>query len=258
MTAPAPHGGEAGPGEPVLIEHALAIASAALTFGQVQRATLHPDGTPESDAAHTVMLALLVADVAAQEGLDVGLAVQFAVVHDLPETYAGDTCTARALSPEEAAAKAAREAASLERLRGELGPCWTTALLERYEAQREPEARLVRYLDKVLPKLTHILNDGLALAAIDMTAEEVERNHAAQGAKLRALYPSMAATRALFDEACALALETMRRREAASPLPKSEPSPREAALRESIRRTLEADPLAHPASEAAKKRGSVL
>lgn len=201
------------------IDHAIALASAALTFGQVQRATLHPDGTPESDATHTVMLALLVADVAAREGLDVGLAVQFALVHDLPEVYAGDTCTARGLSPDAAAEKAAREAASLERLRAELGPCWTTDMVDRYEAQREPEARLVRYLDKVLPKLTHVLNGGLALAEIGMSAREVETKHAEQGAKLRALYPEMIATRALFDEACALALDAMRKREAASTLP---------------------------------------
>ena len=197
------------------LEHAVAIASAALTFGQIQRATLHPDGTPESDATHTVMLAMLVAELAQREGLDVGLAVQFAIVHDLPETYAGDTCTARALSPDEAAAKTAREAASLERLRGELGPCWTTAMIDRYEAQREPEARLVRYADKILPKLTHALNRGDALAAIDMTTEEIERCHAAQGEKLRGLYPEMHATRALFDDACALALGTFRARPSA-------------------------------------------
>ena len=148
------------------VRHALAIASAALTFGQVKRATLHPDGSPESDATHTVMLAMLVAELALEEGLDVGLAVQFAVVHDLSETYAGDTCTARGLSPEETAAKEAREAASLDRLERELGPSWTTVMIHRYEAQQEPEARLVRYADKILPKLTHWLNGGAALASV--------------------------------------------------------------------------------------------
>jgi putative hydrolase of HD superfamily len=196
------------------IEHAIAVAKAALTFGQVRRATLHPDGTEESDATHTVMLAMLVADLARAEGLDAGLAVQFAMVHDLPETYAGDTCTARGLSPEEAAAKAAREAASLDRLRSELGPCWSTLMMHRYEEQREPEARLVRYVDKILPKLTHILNGGDALAAIDMTASEVEAKHAAQGEKLRAAYPEFTVARALFDDACDLALHVMRAREA--------------------------------------------
>jgi 5'-deoxynucleotidase YfbR-like HD superfamily hydrolase len=195
------------------IDSAIAIARAALTFGQVQRATLHPDGTAESDATHTVMLAMVVADLARAEGLDIGLAVQFAVVHDLPETYALDTNTARGLTPSEAAAKAAREAASLVRLAAELGPCWSTSMVQRYESQREPEARLVRYADKILPKLTHVLNGGLALAAIDMTVREVMAKHAEQGAKLRAEYPEFAATRALFDAACERALGVMQARE---------------------------------------------
>jgi 5'-deoxynucleotidase YfbR-like HD superfamily hydrolase len=202
-------GEAAGPPEPVTIDHAIAIASAALTFGQVKRATLHPDGSEETDTTHTVMLAMVVADIARAEGLDVGLAVQFAVVHDLPETYAGDTCTARALSPVAAAAKAEREAASLDRLVAELGPCWSTSMVRRYEAQHEPEARLVKCADKILPKLTHILNSGRALAAIGMTPAESEVNHAAQGAKLRAAYPDFAATHALFDAACARSLAAM-------------------------------------------------
>ena len=188
------------------IDHAIALASAALTFGQVERATLHPDGSPESDATHTVMLAMVAAEMAAEEGLDPGLAAQFALVHDLPETYAGDTCTARALSPDAATAKAQREAASLDRLTTELGPCWTIAMVRRYEAQTDPEARLVRYVDKVLPKLTHALNGGRALAAIDMTTAEIEQSHERQGASLRALYPEFTAVRALFDAACARAM----------------------------------------------------
>lgn len=192
------------------IDQAIAIASAALTFGQIRRATLHPDGSEESDTTHTVMLALVVADLARAEGLDPGLAVQFAVVHDLPEAYAGDTNTARALSPAAAMAKATREAASFDRLVGELGPCWTTSMMQRYEAQQEPEARLVRCADKILPKLTHILNSGQALAAIGMTRAESAENHAAQGAKLRALYPDFVATHALFDAACERSIAAMR------------------------------------------------
>jgi putative hydrolase of HD superfamily len=188
------------------IDQAIALASAALTFGKVERATLHPDGTPESDATHTVMLAMIVADLAREEGLDPGLAVQFAFVHDLPETYAGDTNTARGLTADAASAKVAREAASLRRLAAELGPCWTISMAARYEAQREPEARLVRYVDKILPKLTHALNRGQALAAIDMTTAEIEQKHEHQGASLRAQYPEFEATRALFEAACDRAL----------------------------------------------------
>lgn len=196
------------------IQQAMAIASAALTFGQVERATLHVDGSPESDATHTVMLALIVADLAAEEGLDVGLAVSFALVHDLPETYAGDTNTARGLTPEQQRSKDSRELGSLMRLEREIGAdSWAIVMVHRYERQEEPEARLVRYADKILPKLTHCLNGGEALVAIGMTASEVLAKHDAQGAALHASYPEFPAVRSLFLDACAEALAMMSKRE---------------------------------------------
>lgn len=189
---------------PIHIEDAVALARLALRFGQVRRVTQHEDGEPESDTTHSVMLALLVMEVAPRLGLDVGLAVQFAVVHDLPEAYAGDTNTARRLSAAEAAAKAEREAAALRKLEGDLDGAHSLSLLRRYEAQQEPEARLVRYLDKVLPKLTHYLNRGGALTSLGMTADDVHRNHAQQGAELAAQYPEMGEVGRLFVAACAL------------------------------------------------------
>jgi putative hydrolase of HD superfamily len=182
----------------------LAIARIALKFGQVGRATLHDDGTPESDTTHTVMLAMLGMEVAPRVGCDPGLTAQFAVVHDLPETYAGDTNTARGLTPEEAEAKGAREEAAAKRLASELGASSVMSMLRRYEAQKEPEARLIRYLDKVLPKLTHYLNGGLALRKLGITAEEAAQKHAQQGAQLAAEYPEMEEVRRLFVDACAL------------------------------------------------------
>jgi len=189
----------------------LAIANLALTFGQVRRVTLHADGEPESDTTHTVMLALMSIEVAVMTGLVPGLAAQFALVHDLPEVYAGDTNTAHGLTVEEAAAKARREDEAMQRLSGVLGdgtkradPRCLLGLLHRYEAQEEPEARLVRYLDKVLPKLTHYLNGGSALAAMGITADAVRAKHSAQGSSLAAEYPDLHGVRRLFECACEL------------------------------------------------------
>ncbi len=189
-----------------MLNHALSVAKTSLSFGLVNRATYHSDGTVESDSTHTVMLAMLVADLAKIEGLDVGLAVQYAIVHDLPETYAGDTCTARELSIEEKKAKEMRESKSLEKIEKELGNCWTTSMIAKYEKQDEPEARLVRYVDKILPKLTHIINEGLSYKKLKMSVSEVEQNHTKQGKKLQVMYPNFHATRMLFDEACEMAL----------------------------------------------------
>ena len=163
------------------------LARTALAFGRIERATRHEDGVrPETDTDHTVMLGLIAGELA-PPGLDRGLVAAFALVHDLPEVYAGDAQTL-VISPEALAAKYAREAAARTRLGDELGEgSWLAGLLVRYEQQREPEARFVRLLDKVLPKLLHAFN-GCA-AALPLTDHAgLVASHAEQLQRLRAEY----------------------------------------------------------------------
>lgn len=147
------------------------LARIVTEFGRVQRSTQDAHGDPESDTTHTVMLALLAVSLSdlSPVPLEPALILLFALVHDLPEVYAGDTCTAGGLTPEEQAAKEYRESAALDRLREELVDprvCWIPDLIERYERQDTPEARFVRVVDKMTPRLTHILNGGSALRAV--------------------------------------------------------------------------------------------
>ena len=148
------------------LRRALTLARIALAFGRVDRVTRHEDGVrPETDSDHTVMLGLIACELA-PPSLDRGRIAAFALVHDLPEVYAGDTPTL-AISAEALAAKQAREDAARERLTVELGDAsWLAALLAAYEAQREPEARFVRLIDKVLPRLTHAFNGCVAARRI--------------------------------------------------------------------------------------------
>lgn len=195
-----------------LFTRALATANLALRFGAVNRVTAHPDGRPESDTTHTVMLALIVPELALAEGLDVGLAVQFAVVHDLAEAYAGDTNTARELDAEARARKEEKERQAVQRIEQDLGrDSWVVMILRRYEEQKEPEARLVRYVDKILPKLTHSLNEGRALMAMGMSLEELKANHEAQRAKLRASYPELSSVASLFVDATSAAEKALQK-----------------------------------------------
>ena len=60
-------------------------------------------------------------------------------------------------------------------------------------AQSSPEARFVRYLDKVLPKLTHALNGGIAFDRLGVTLLEVRATHDAQIAALARQYPEFEA-----------------------------------------------------------------
>jgi putative hydrolase of HD superfamily len=142
------------------------LGRVALTFSAVNRTAVYwPDGaTPESDTDHTVMLGWVACSLAARyfPMLDLGLVAQFALIHDAPEVYAGDTPTLR-IDQAGRALKAAKEAAAVRRLHTEFGETlpWLPSLLAAYEEQQLPEARYVRGVDKILPKVVHIL-DGCA------------------------------------------------------------------------------------------------
>jgi putative hydrolase of HD superfamily len=143
------------------------LAKLSLLLGRTQRITFHEDGvTPESDTDHTVMLGLMACAIAEHyyPELDKGKVAQFALVHDLVEAYAGDTPTLR-IDPAGQMDKEARERAALARIKREFGSIlpWVPNTITVYEHRDEPEARFVKAVDKIVPKLTHILNDGASL-----------------------------------------------------------------------------------------------
>jgi len=122
--------------------------------------------------------------------LDLGKIAQFSLVHDLVEVYAGDTPTARELSAEDKEAKDRREHESLLRIHTEFDQQlpWVSAQIESYERLDTPEARFVKAIDKVLPKITHLLNSGTLLDKMGIGKEELEQIHAAQHEKMAGSY----------------------------------------------------------------------
>lgn len=158
------------------------LGELAMAFGRIDRtACYHPapraDGSwrKESDTDHTVMLSWLACALAAEwyPALNVGLVAQFALVHDAPEVYAGDTPTLR-ISPEGREAKRVREEEAARRLAEELGRSlpWLPRLLFRYESQVDPEARFVKALDKSAPKIVHLLDRLHGLHEEGVTRDE--------------------------------------------------------------------------------------
>lgn len=168
------------------------LGELSLQFGLTNRATYHPDGiTPESDTDHTVMLGLIAcafADLHRELGLDMGLVAQYALVHDLVEVYAGDTPTLRQLSADAAADKAAREHDAYLRIAEEFAFTlpWVATTIADYELRRTPEARYVKALDKLLPKITHLLNDCATVREQGMDAEALAARYRTQPVEMRA------------------------------------------------------------------------
>jgi putative hydrolases of HD superfamily len=165
------------------------LGALALAFGRVNRITFHPDGeTPESDTDHTVMLGLLACALAQKwfPGLNVGRVAQYALVHDLVEVYAGDTNTLRALDPAAKADKHARETAAAMRLNIEFRDAlpWLSWTLLTYEDLATPEARFVKMLDKLMPKITHLLNGAVTIRQQGVSRAELVARYEAQGREL--------------------------------------------------------------------------
>jgi putative hydrolases of HD superfamily len=192
------------------------LGALALRLSRVERITFHPNGRrPETDSDHTVMLALIAPAFAARflPWLDVGKITQFAVVHDLVEAYAGDTPTLNA-TPAQMAAKKMKEGLAIDRIVDEYAEAlpWVCGLLVRYENQQEPEARYVRAMDKLMPKITHILNQGATFGTVNgyMDQEALVRRYARQ---LNELHQYAADFPPLFElraQLIALLFETVR------------------------------------------------
>ncbi|MFD1366168.1 HD domain-containing protein [Actinoplanes sichuanensis] len=168
----------------------ISLGGLALDFGRVNRITYHQDGlTPESDTDHTVMLGLIACALADRyfPDLNVGLIAQYALVHDFVEVYAGDTPTLRMQSSDAKAEKAAREQAALVRIHREFRGTlpWVATLISSYETRLTPEARFVKALDKLLPKITHILNGAVTIRKQGMRPEELADRYEAQIGELQ-------------------------------------------------------------------------
>lgn len=192
------------------------LALLVLDFSRVERVTLHPDGKrPETDAEHTLMLIYVACSLATlhpEWGLDVGKLAQLAAVHDLPEVHVGDTnsygfSAGTEAAREARAAKKDREAGALQRLLVEhVGNPWLCASLIEYEAQLSPEARLLRYLDKVLPRVLNALNGCVVVKQWEgETLDTYREKNRRQMAELSAEYPEWPDIGLILWEACILA-----------------------------------------------------
>ena len=172
---------------------ALRLGALCMRFALIDRATLRSDAkTPESDTDHTVMLTVIACSMASElDGYDTGLAAEYATVHDLVEVYAGDTDSFD-ISEADAAAKDVREAEAIKHMIDDFGrDSWLMQRIREYEEQEVPEARLVRYLDKIVPKITHISNGCASLKRKGHTVEDLISFVQDQCAGLNREYPEL-------------------------------------------------------------------
>lgn len=179
----------------IILNKAIRLAKLSLAFGRVERITRHEDGIrPETDTDHTFMLGLIALEMA-PSWLNRGELARYALIHDLVEVYANDEQTLT-ITAELRTAKEKREAAALARLTEEFGEdshmIRSIVTYEEANGVKKPryvchEARYIRLLDKVLPKLTHLFN-GCVTAKKLVDYDGFVAAHEAQYAKLTAEY----------------------------------------------------------------------
>ncbi|HSX05234.1 MAG TPA: HD domain-containing protein [Candidatus Saccharimonadales bacterium] len=151
------------------------VTDVVLPFYQIRREVpLHLDGLRyENDAEHSWSLALLACALAphVDPKLDIGKVAQYATVHDMVEIHAGDT--SNFASDSQKASKEAREAQALRQLETSLAAFpWAVETLHAYEAQTSDEAQFVRSVDKILPLLFDIADEGWLYHDKKMTQRE--------------------------------------------------------------------------------------
>lgn len=170
----------------------LTLGDFVVRFAEIERAPRYLSGNRENDAEHSFHLALSAAELAADyyPELDIGLVTQFSLVHDLPELYSGDVWTI-GISDDARNKKEEAEKLANERLTKELTP-HISQLLARYEKQQEPEARFVRFVDKLTPDIIHtIAGDSNSFKEDHKIADvyELEQIHKAFEEKLQTMFP---------------------------------------------------------------------
>lgn len=147
----------------------------------VRRQTWLADATRQENSAehswHIAVLALVLAEYAPQEALDVGRVVQMLLVHDIVEIDAGDTfCYDR----EAVSRQAASEARAAERLFGMLPPdlaAHLCGLWKEFEARQTPESLLANALDRLQPILNNFASGGKSWRAHGITRAQVRRRN---------------------------------------------------------------------------------
>lgn len=149
------------------VDETIKLGKLLMDFSKVYRATYtDKESTRESDTDHTTMLAIMACAIASslELGLDIGKIAQYAIIHDLVEVYAGDVNTIN-FHTTDMKAKEVAEKAALARIKVEFGETfpWIHETIEKYELLSDGESRYIKTLDKIMPAITHIHTDGIAV-----------------------------------------------------------------------------------------------
>jgi putative hydrolase of HD superfamily len=157
--------------------------------GVVRQTWLMDQSRRENDAEHSwhlAVMAVLLAEYAAEPGIDLLRVVKMILVHDLVEIDAGDTFAYDDIGAQD---KEFRERLAANRIFRILPPDQAAeilALWEEFESRQTPEARYAAALDRFQPILHNYYTQGKAWRQHGVACEQViaHNRHMAEGAPL--------------------------------------------------------------------------
>lgn len=170
----------------------LNASQVTIDLADVYRVPRYYHDRRENNAEHSYMLGMLAMNVGAQyyPGMDSGALTKLALVHDLVEIETKDMPTFKA-TPEELEMKQKAEHEALEVLLKRL-PAHSADMLAWYEEQLDPEPRLVRHLDKLLPFSVDINGPGVQVMREDYdvtTASQMLAQSRKLDKRFRGMFP---------------------------------------------------------------------
>ena len=135
----------------------------ACSYADVRRLTRARDGEFETDASHSLHVALLALPYAAENypDLDQSKLAIYALIHDIVEGYAGNVPSFGA-SEDRMRQKAIDETAALDTIEEKFSFRYPhfVAMIFGYEHLVDDEAKFIKTFDKMDPGFTHLYNNG--------------------------------------------------------------------------------------------------
>ncbi|MDQ3018304.1 MAG: HD domain-containing protein [bacterium] len=132
----------------------------------------------ENDVEHSYQLALIGWYIVSSQKLDLNIdrVIQYSLLHDLVEVYAGDTYAFDAdVSVHES--KVERERLALVQLKEEFSEFpEMTNTIEQYEQRLDEESKFVYALDKIIPPLNMYLDGGRTWQRHSITLDQIIEN----------------------------------------------------------------------------------
>jgi 5'-deoxynucleotidase YfbR-like HD superfamily hydrolase len=162
----------------ISLDHVIQFSRLMLQFQSIERAIRLPGGrpAPENDVEHSYQLAMMAwyLNGVGEFGYDTDKIIRYALIHDLPEAYAGDV---HAYDVEGRKGKAERERRALELIAHEYPlAAGIVGAVQEYDQLDNPESRYVYALDKLLPMINVFLEGGSSWREYGLTAIQLHAN----------------------------------------------------------------------------------